>query len=138
MKRVFGAVLLVIGISLLLASCASAGKDYFPANLPIGAALEVLDSKGNALPSHVASQPGSSSYVVDGESFMIRWHSKGATACLLTAPTGTSGITRNGDSGLIKLDHPWYPKKSGDASSFTILCMSEKSEAKYSVSIYRK
>src|SRR3989344_4189812 len=46
------------------------------------------------------------------DSYTYSWISTGATACILTSPTGESEISLSGVGDTILSGHPWYPATS--------------------------
>jgi len=56
-----------------------------------------------------------------GDEWNYSWTSDEATACQLTSPSGTSGITLAGNDGPIPSNHPWYPT-AGNPTTLTLNC----------------
>lgn len=72
--------------------------------------------------------------IANGASWNYSWTSSSATACQLTSPSGTSGITLAGNDGPIQPGHPWYPAVGG-STTLTLTCTDGTTTATDSVTV---
>ena len=59
--------------------------------------------------------------ITEGAQFSYNWTSSDSTACILTSPTGDSGIALSGTGGPIGSGHSWYPTVA-TSTTLTINC----------------
>src|SRR3989344_3166270 len=72
--------------------------------------------------------------ITNGNDWNYSWTSSNATACVLTSPTGNSGISTAGNGGPISSGHPWYPA-AGGSTTLTFNCTNGTQSASDSVVI---
>ncbi len=72
--------------------------------------------------------------ITDGDDWNYSWTSSGATACEITSPTGTSGVSLSGSGGPITPSHAWYPSV-GSPTTLTLDCTDGTSSVSDSVTI---
>ncbi len=95
-------------------------------NCPGTPAAVTVDIKANSSNGPVT--------ITNGEEWNYSWTSTGATACVITAPTGDSGISTSGNGGPITPAHPWYPTLTAP-TTLTINCTNGTNSASDSVVI---
>lgn len=72
--------------------------------------------------------------ITDGDDWNYSWTSSNATACQLTSPSGTTGVTLAGNGGPITSGHAWYPSVGG-STTLTLNCTDGTDSASDSVTI---